>query len=94
MQHDVPHRDLATNIATWNVRTMFAAGNAAIIAEEMRRYRLFLLGLCETRWLQSGQVKLASGQSILYSGHPDDFAPRTERVAFILSTEAQRVLIS
>lgn len=55
-----------TNIATWNIRTMFAAGKAAIIAEEMRRYRLSLLGLCETRWLQSGQVRLASGESILY----------------------------
>lgn len=60
----------------------------------MRRYRLSLLGLCETRWLQSGQVKLVSGESILYSGHPDDSAPHTEGVAFMLSTEAQRALIS
>lgn len=67
MQHDVLHRDPATNMATWNVRTMFAAGKAAIIAEEMRRYRLSLLGLCETRWVQSGQVKLVSGQSIFWT---------------------------
>ena len=83
-----------TNIATWNVRTMYAAGKTAIIAEEMKRYRLSLLGLCETRWLQSGQVKLASGESVLYSGHPEDTAPHTEGVAFMLSTEAQRALIS
>ena len=65
-----------------------------MIAEEMRRYRISLLGLAETRWLQSGQVKLASGETILYSGHPDDSAPHTEGVAFMLSQEAQRALIN
>ena len=83
-----------TNIATWNVRTMYAGGKAAMIAEEMRRYKISLLGLGETRWLQSGQVKLASGETILYSGHPDDSAPHTQGVAFMLSKEAQRALIS
>ena len=81
-------------IATWNVRTMYAGGKTAVIAEEMRRYNLSLLGLVETRWLQTRQVKLASGESILYSGHPDDSAPHTEGVAFMLSKEAQRALIS
>ena len=83
-----------TNIATWNVRTMYAGGKAAMIAVEMRRYKISLLGLGETRWLQSGQVKLASGETILYSGHPDDSAPHTQGVAFMLSKEAQRALIS
>ncbi|KAJ3582463.1 hypothetical protein NHX12_000581 [Muraenolepis orangiensis] len=81
-------------IATWNVRTMYAGGKAAVIAEEMKRYGISLLGLGETRWLQSGQVKLASGETILYSGHPEDSAPHTEGVAFMLSKEAQRALIS
>ncbi|KAJ3614823.1 hypothetical protein NHX12_018393 [Muraenolepis orangiensis] len=87
-----------TTIATWNVRTMYAGGKAAVIAEEMKRYGISLLGLGETRWLQSGQVKLASGETILYSGHvvqsPEDSAPHTEGVAFMLSKEAQRALIS
>lgn len=52
-----------TTIATWNVRTMYAGGKAAVIAEEMRRYGTSLLGLGKTRWLQSGQVKLASGET-------------------------------
>ncbi|KAJ3589791.1 hypothetical protein NHX12_010632 [Muraenolepis orangiensis] len=81
-------------IATWNVRTMYAGGKAAVIAEEMKRYGISLLGLGETRWLQSGQVKLASGETILYSGHPEDSAPHTEGVAFMLSKETQRALIS
>ena len=83
-----------TPVATWNVRTMYAGGKTAVIAEEMRRYNLSLLVLGETRWLQTGQVKLASGESILYSGHPDDSAPHTEGVAFMLSKEAQRALLS
>ena len=83
-----------TTIATWNVKTMYTGGKTAVTAEGMRRYNLSLLGLGETRWLQTGQVKLASGESILYSGHPDDSAPHTEGVAFMLSKEAQRALIS
>ena len=55
-----------TTIATWNVRTMYAGGKTVIV-EEMRRYNLSVLGLGETRWLQTGQVNLASGESILYS---------------------------
>ncbi|KAK0151642.1 hypothetical protein N1851_007052 [Merluccius polli] len=34
-----------TTIATWKVRTMYAGGKTAVIAEEMRRYNLSLLGL-------------------------------------------------
>ncbi|KAJ8365093.1 hypothetical protein SKAU_G00139240 [Synaphobranchus kaupii] len=83
-----------TNIATWNIRTMYTAGKTSVIAKEMRRYKISVLGLCETRWIQTGEVKLASGESILYSGHPDENAPHTEGVAFMLSKEAQRALIS
>lgn len=43
---------------------------------------------------QSGQVKLASGESILYSRDPEDSAPHTEGVGFMPSKEAQRALIS
>ena len=82
------------NIATWNIRTMFTAGKTTVIADEMRRYRVSILGLCDTRWLQTGEVKLVSGESILYSGHADEKAPHPEGVAFMLSKEAQRALIS
>lgn len=82
------------NIATWNIRPMYQAGKTSVIAEEMRRYKISVLGLCVTRWIQTGEVELASGESILYSGHPDEKAPHTEGVAFMLSKEAQRSLIS
>ena len=60
----------------------------------MRRYSVSILGLCETRWLQTGEVKLVSGESILFSGHADEKATHTEGVALMLSKEAQRALIS
>ena len=65
------------NIGTWNVRTMYEAGKTAQVAAEMRRFNLALLGLCETRWTQSGQLRLTTGEIILYSGHEEDDAPHS-----------------
>ena len=61
--------------------------------QEMKNYGISLLGLSETRWLQSGLKKLFSGEVILYSGNEENSAPRTEDVAFVLSREAQEALI-
>ena len=69
-----------TTIAPGNVRTLYAGGKAAVIAEEMRRSGISLLCLGETRRLQSGQVKLASGETILYPGPPDDSTHRGSSV--------------
>ena len=80
-------------IATWNVRTMYESGRAAQIAREMKRYNISILGLSETRWLQSGHLRLATGEQILYSGHTDDGATHSEGVAMMLTPEAQRALI-
>ena len=49
-------------VGTWNIQTMVQAGKAAIIAKVMVCYNLSVLGLAETRWTQSGEVKLARGQ--------------------------------
>ena len=81
------------NIGTWNVQTMYEAGKTAQVATEMRRFNLALLGLCETRWTQSGQLRLTTGEIILYSGHEEDDAPHSEGVALLLGKEAQRALI-
>lgn len=45
------------------------------------------LSLAETRWTQSGKVKSASGQSIIYSGQEDDGAKPTEGVAIVMTTD-------
>ena len=78
------------NITIWNVRTMYEAGKTAQVASEMRRFNLSLLGLCETRWTQSGRLRLTTGEIILYSGHEEDDAPHSEGVALLLGKEAQR----
>ncbi|KAJ8367756.1 hypothetical protein SKAU_G00077840 [Synaphobranchus kaupii] len=84
----------STLVGTWNVRTMFQAGKAATITKEMVRYNLSVLGLGETRWTQSGEVKLASGQSIIYSGHEEDGANHMEGVAIMMTKETRKALIA
>ena len=74
------HRTL-TRLATWNIRTMYETGKTVQEAREMKRYKIRVLGLCETRWIQSGQLRLSSGEQLLYSGHIEEGAPHTEGMA-------------
>ena len=72
---------------------MYQTGKAAQIATEMRNYKLSILGISETRWTQSGQKRLTTGELILYSGHQEEGADHSEGVALMLSKEAQQALI-
>ena len=81
------------NIGTWNVRTMYEAGKTAQVTAEMRRFNLVVLGLCETRWTQSGQLRLTTVALILYSGHEEEDAPHSEGVGLLLRKETQKALI-
>jgi hypothetical protein len=81
-------------IGCWNVRTMFETGRATIIAAEMRRYNIAILGITESRWTGTGQLRLQTGELVLYSGLVTDNAPHQEGVAFMLSKEAQKALVS
>ena len=47
--------------------------------------------LYETRWTQSGQVRLNTGEIILYSGHEEEDS-HTEGVTLMLSQEAHNAL--
>jgi hypothetical protein len=58
-------------IGTWNVRTMFEIGKTAQVAAEMRRYKISILGISESRWTDSGQKTLSIGKLLLYSGHEE-----------------------
>ena len=44
--------------------------------------------LSETRWTQSGKNKLASGVTLMHSGHEGKKAPHTMGVAMMISQEA------
>ena len=72
---------------------MYETGKIVQVAREMRRYKIRVLGLCETRWIQSGQLRLSSGEQLLYSGHIEEGAPHTEGVALMLAPEAHAALI-
>ena len=80
-------------IGTWNVRTMFEIGKTAQVAAEMRRYKISILGISESRWTDSGQKTLSTGELLLYSGHEEENGPHTQGVAFMLSKAAQGALI-
>ena len=64
---------------------MYEAGRTRQVAMEMKRYGIKVLGISETRWLQSGQIRLATGEQLLYSGHTMDEAPHTEGVGLMLA---------
>ena len=81
-------------VTTWNIRTMYETGKTIQVAREMKHYKIGVLGLSETRWLQSGQLRLSSGEQLLYSGHIEDGSPHTEGVALMLAPEAHTALIS
>ena len=62
-------------LATWNIRTMYETGKTIQVAREMKNYKIEVLGLSVTRWIQSGQLRLSSGEQLLYPGHIEDGAP-------------------
>ena len=45
-----------TAIATWNVRTLRAAGKVEELLREIDRYKWSILGLCEMRWKTTGEI--------------------------------------
>ena len=71
---------------------MNEASKTAHVSSEMRRYDISLLGLSETRWLQAGLTRLATGELLLYSGQEDENVAHTEGVAIMLSNTAQKAL--
>ncbi|WP_353806118.1 endonuclease/exonuclease/phosphatase family protein, partial [Acinetobacter baumannii] len=81
-----------TRIGTYNVRTMYETGKSAQVANEMRRYRIDLLGISECRWNDSGRVTLASGETVIYSGHEEGHS-HTDGVAIMMSGRAAAALV-
>ena len=53
-----------TKIATWNIRTTYEVGKAVQMAAQMNNYKISLLDLCDTRWTQTGQVRLSTGETL------------------------------
>ena len=72
---------VTTKIGTWNVRTMYEISKAAQAANEMRRYNIAVLGICESRWNGADRITLATGEQLVYSGDENEQHAHTEGVA-------------
>lgn len=66
-RHQATAQKLHLRIGTWNVRTLYRAGQLENVAQEMNRTKLDILGLCETRWSGNGRLELEN-HTMLYSG--------------------------
>jgi exonuclease III len=42
---------------TWNVRSLYTSGSLMIVARELARYKLDLVGVQEVRWDKGGTVR-------------------------------------
>ena len=58
-------------IATWNIRTIRAAGKVEELLHEMDRYKWSILGLCEMRRKKSGEIPTDGGHRVYFSGKED-----------------------
>lgn len=78
-----------TRFGTWKVRTLYQSGRLAQLLKEFDDYRLYILGMSEMKWIESGRI-ISDGKTILNSCHED----RHEHgVGLVLSKEAVRALI-
>ncbi|XP_055383684.1 uncharacterized protein LOC129613579 [Condylostylus longicornis] len=60
---------IRTRIGQWNVRTMMESSRLAQIESEMKRYRVKILGVSETRWPGLNEITTAKGNKFIYSGN-------------------------
>ena len=80
-----------TLIGFWNVRKMYEQGRVAQVIAEMKRYKLDILGVSESRWTKSGRMKTTTGETVLYSGREDDL--HHEGVAIIMKKGMEKYLM-
>ena len=80
-------------IGAWNIRTMYETGKTVQVAREMDRYKLEILGLSEVRWTASGDITLASGHRLLYSGPPEEESAHRNGVGIMLTKKAAKSLM-
>ena len=66
-RHQAAAKKLHLKIGTWNVRTLYRAGQLENVIHEMNRAKLDILGLCETQWPRNGRLELEN-HTMLYSG--------------------------
>ncbi|CAM5093877.1 unnamed protein product [Eretmochelys imbricata] len=92
MKTEVLNTKRKTKLGFWNIRTMYEAGKLAQVRAEMRCYSLHILGVSESRWMGSGRLTAASGETLLFSGRDD--GQHHEGVAILLKKEVEYSLLA
>ena len=72
---------------------MYEISKAVQVANEMRRYNIAVLGICESRWNEAGRITLATREQLVYSGDENEQHAHTEGVAFMMRKLAATALI-
>ena len=91
MKLEVRSAKTKTRLGFWNVHTMYETGKVAQLTAEVRRCRLHILGVSESRWTGAGRMKTVSGEAVLYLGRDDE--QQRDGVAIILKKGGDRSLL-
>ncbi|ESO11453.1 hypothetical protein HELRODRAFT_183147 [Helobdella robusta] len=78
---------MGLTVGVWNVRSLWQTGAYALMKKELERFRYDVVGLCEVRWTEGGEME---GGKILWSG--------TERehvygVGMVIGEKAKKALL-
>ena len=71
MKRDILSTKVKTRIGFWNVRAMFERRRLTQITAVLRKYKLHILVVSESRWTGTRKIKTFTGETILYSGRED-----------------------
>ena len=55
-------------VGTWNEKTLRPAGKLEQLTHTMRRYHWNIVGLCEMRWKNFGEMSTDDGHKVYFSG--------------------------
>ncbi|XP_045471791.1 craniofacial development protein 2-like [Harmonia axyridis] len=77
-------------VATWNVRTLFEAGEVAKACRAMDRLNIQILGLSEVRWPGSGTTQTMN-KKLYYSGNSDN-SKHSNGVGIIIGEELSQAV--
>ena len=59
------------SVGTWNVRTLRPAGKLKQLTRAVSRYHWNIVGLCEMRWKNFGEMSTDEGHKVYFSGEQD-----------------------
>ena len=60
-------------VGTWNVRTLRQARKLEQLTHAMSRYHCNIVGLCEMRWKNFGEMSTDDGHKVYFSGEEDKY---------------------